>query len=70
MSYKHLLPMLGLVLIGVGLIEGGWLLLLVWLGADFLMLGLAHWRHARPGVQPSCLSASTKPYLRRNQTRY
>ncbi len=46
MSYKHLLPLLGLVLIGVGLVEGRWLLFLIWLGADFLILGLAHWRHA------------------------
>ncbi len=55
MTYKHLLPPLGLALIALGLVEGGWLLLLVWLGADFLILGLAHWRRAhhvfgkRPG---------------------
>jgi protein-tyrosine phosphatase len=46
MSYKHLLPLCGLVLIALGLVERGWFLVLVWLGADFLIVGLAHWRHA------------------------
>jgi len=46
MSYKNLLPVLGLGLIALGLFERDWLRLLVWLGGDFLILGLAHWRHA------------------------
>lgn len=29
-------------MIAFGIFEGGWLLLLVWLGADFLVLGIAH----------------------------
>jgi hypothetical protein len=45
MSYKHLLPLLGLALIAIGLFERGWRRLLVWLGGDFLILGLAQWRH-------------------------
>ncbi len=46
MSHKHLLPPLGPVLIALGVVKGGWFLLLVWLGADFFILGLAHWAHA------------------------
>jgi protein-tyrosine phosphatase len=42
MSHKYLLSLLGLVLIGVGLFEGGWALLVVWLGANFLAIGIAH----------------------------
>jgi hypothetical protein len=42
MSHRHLLTLLGLLLIAFGVFEGGWLLLLVWLGADFLVLGMAH----------------------------
>ena len=45
MSYKHLLPLLGVALIVFGLVEHGWLLVLVWLGADFLIVGMAHWRN-------------------------
>jgi hypothetical protein len=39
-----MLTLLGLVLIVCGLINGGWLLLAVWLGADFAVLGVAHGR--------------------------
>ncbi len=42
MSHRHALTMLGLMLIALGLFERGWLLLAVWLGADFLALGIAH----------------------------
>ncbi len=46
MSHRHLLTLLGLVLIGIGVYEGGWLLLASWLGCDFLALGIAHSRGA------------------------
>ena len=46
MSHRHLLILLGVVLIVFGLIEGGWLLLTVWMGCDFLALGIAHARGA------------------------
>jgi len=46
MSHRHLLTLLGLVLIGIGLFERGWLLLVVRLGCDFLALGIAHARGA------------------------
>lgn len=46
MSHRHLLILLGLVLIVFGMIERGWLLLAVWLGGDFLALGIAHARGA------------------------
>jgi hypothetical protein len=42
MSYRYLLTLLGLMLIAVGLLARGWLLLAVWLGSDFLLLGIAH----------------------------
>ncbi|HUA66680.1 MAG TPA: hypothetical protein VME24_12590 [Alphaproteobacteria bacterium] len=44
MSHRHLLILLGLVLIAIGIFERGWLLLAMWLGADFLALGIAHAR--------------------------
>src|SRR5512147_958145 len=44
MSYRHLLTFLGVVLVVLGLIEGRWFLLAVWLGSDFLALGVAHGR--------------------------
>ena len=46
MSHRHSLTLLGLVLITIGLFERGWLLLVVWLGCDFLALGIAHARGA------------------------
>jgi hypothetical protein len=42
MSYRHLLTLLGIVLIVLGLAERGWFLIAVWLGCDFLVLGVAH----------------------------
>lgn len=42
MRYRNLLVPLGVLLIGLGLFEKGWLLIGVWLGADFLVLGIAH----------------------------
>jgi hypothetical protein len=46
--------LLGLVLIAIGLFERGWMLLAVWLGADFLALGIAHARgfHRILGKRP------------------
>lgn len=44
MSYRHLLTLLGLLLIAVGLFERGWSLIAFWLGYDFLALGIAHAR--------------------------
>src|SRR5437899_9735715 len=46
MSHRYLLVLLGLILIGVGLVQGGWALLAVWLGFDFLILGITHFRRA------------------------
>ncbi|HWX23078.1 MAG TPA: phosphatase [Candidatus Binatia bacterium] len=46
MSYRYLLTLLGIVLIVLGLVERGWFLLAVWLGGDFLILGVAHGRGA------------------------
>jgi hypothetical protein len=42
MSYRHLLTLLGIVLVVLGLVEHGWFLVAVWLGCDFLILGFAH----------------------------
>ena len=42
MSHKHLLSLLGLILIAMRLFERGWMILLVWPGANFLVLGIAH----------------------------
>src|SRR5437879_4932738 len=44
MSYRHLLTLLGIALIVLGLVERGWVLVAVWLGGDFLLLGIAHGR--------------------------
>jgi protein-tyrosine phosphatase len=44
MSYRHLLTFLGVVLVVLGLVERGWFLASVWLGCDFLVLGVAHGR--------------------------
>jgi hypothetical protein len=48
MSYRHLLTLLGIVLIVLGLVERGWFLIAVWLGCDFLALGVAHARGSHP----------------------
>lgn len=42
MSHRHSLILLGLVLIALGVLERDWLLPAVWLGCDFLALGIAH----------------------------
>jgi hypothetical protein len=44
MSYRHLLTLLGIVLVVLGLVERGWFLGAVWLGSDFLVLAIAHGR--------------------------
>ncbi|HAB19857.1 MAG TPA: hypothetical protein PLX89_24365 [Verrucomicrobiota bacterium] len=44
MSYRHLLTLLGIILIVLGLVERGWFLVAVWFGCDFLVLGVAHGR--------------------------
>jgi protein-tyrosine phosphatase len=44
MSYRHLLILLGIVLVALGLAERGWFFMAVWLGCDFLILGIAHGR--------------------------
>lgn len=44
MSYRHLLTLLGFVLIVLGLVERNWFLIAVWFGCDFLVLGVAHGR--------------------------
>jgi hypothetical protein len=46
MTYRSLLILLGVALIGLGLAERGWFLMAVWLGADFVALGIAHARGA------------------------
>jgi hypothetical protein len=42
MSYRHLLALLGLLLIIVGAVERGWGWLAVWLGGDLVALAFAH----------------------------
>ena len=44
MSYRHLLTAVGVTLIVFGWVKGGWLLFAVWLGFNFLALGIAHGR--------------------------
>jgi protein-tyrosine phosphatase len=44
MSYRHLLILLGTVLIALGIAEGGWFFIIVWLGCDFPVPGIAHGR--------------------------
>jgi protein-tyrosine phosphatase len=44
MSYRHLLILLGGVLIAIGMAERGWFFIAVWLGCGFLVLGVAHGR--------------------------
>src|SRR5262249_52871815 len=46
MSRGSILLVLGLALIGTGFINGGWLFLMVWLGFDFFVLGIAHIKRA------------------------
>jgi protein-tyrosine phosphatase len=49
MSHRYLLILLGLALIAIATINGGWPLLLLWPGANFLILGIAHIKNA-PGI--------------------
>jgi len=44
MSYRYLLMLLGVVLVLLGIAEQGWFFAAVWLGGDFLILGIAHAR--------------------------
>ena len=44
MSNRHVLTLLGIVLVIFGLVERGWFLVMVWFGCDFLVLGIAHTR--------------------------
>jgi hypothetical protein len=46
MSYRHLLALLGLILIVVGAVERGWAVFALWLGCDFLAFAIAHERGA------------------------
>lgn len=43
--HRHLLTLLGIVVIAFGILKGGWFLLAAWLGLDFLVLGIAHYRN-------------------------
>lgn len=54
MGHRHVLILLGLVLVAMGFIRGGWFLPLIWLGADFTALGVAHCRgfHGLFGKRP------------------
>jgi hypothetical protein len=42
MRFQYLLSLLGLALIALGTIEGRWLILALWLGSNFLVLGIAN----------------------------
>src|SRR5688572_31310902 len=44
MSNRHVLTLLGVVLVVFGFVERGWFLVMVWFGCDFLVLGIAHRR--------------------------
>lgn len=46
MGYRFPLTFLGLGMIGFGSIEGSWASLLVWLGLNFILLGIAHSRRS------------------------
>ncbi len=46
MSYQYLLTLLGILLLALGVYERGWFLVAVWLGCNFFILGVAHWRRA------------------------
>src|SRR6185503_5643774 len=49
MSPRYSLTLLGLALIVLGLANGGWSLLVLWPGVDFLIACIAHFNNA-PGV--------------------
>jgi len=42
MSYRHLLALLGALLVTIGMAEGGWTLLALWPGGGFVALAIAH----------------------------
>lgn len=42
MNYAAMLSILGACVVALGILQGGWALLSIWLGANFVMLGLAH----------------------------
>lgn len=46
MNYRISLTFLGLVMIGFGTVDRGWAVIFIWLGINFVLLGLAHARHA------------------------
>src|SRR5262245_46736615 len=56
MSHRHLLVLLGVVLVAFGLAERGWFFITVWLGCNFFMLGIAHGRgsHKVFGKRTGC----------------
>ena len=41
MSNRYLIIFVGLILIAIGVTERGWALLAIWLGADFVAVGIA-----------------------------
>jgi protein-tyrosine phosphatase len=41
-KHRYLLTLLGLLLIAMSAVQGGWFYLAAWLGADFLAVGIAH----------------------------
>jgi protein-tyrosine phosphatase len=49
MIRRYSIPLLGLILIVLGVSRGGCLLPALWLGVDFLILGIAHIKN-RPGI--------------------
>ena len=46
MNYRISLTFLGLVMIGFGTVDRGWAVIFIWLGINFVLLGLAHAWHA------------------------
>jgi hypothetical protein len=54
LNYQFLLLVLGVALCALAVVNGGWWLLALWPGADFLVLGIAHYRggHGLFGKRP------------------
>jgi hypothetical protein len=46
MNYRISLTFLGLVMIGFGAVDRGWAVISIWVGMNFVLLGLAHARHS------------------------
>jgi hypothetical protein len=46
MSRSYSIFVLGMILVVIAVINSGWLLLLLWPGTDFLILGVAHFKNA------------------------